>query len=77
MIKNIIKKILKEELDLTKPVVVFVGGADGDGYKPLGYQTSRLSEGLGNNFTIISHRHTEVNAAIESIKKNPNCINKI
>ena len=59
--------------DLTKPVVVFVGGADGDGYKPLGYQTSRLSEGLGNNFTIISHRHTEVNAAIESIKKNPNC----
>ena len=31
MIKNIIKKILKEELDLTKPVVVFVGGADGDG----------------------------------------------
>jgi len=73
MIKNIIKKILKEELDLTKPVVVFVGGRDDSKYKPIKEQTGILKSGLGNNFTVIPHRYTEVKAAKESIIRNPNC----
>jgi len=71
--KNIIKKILKEELDLTKPVVVFVGGLDGSKYKPIEEQTRILKSGLGINFTVIPHRYTEVKAAKESIIRNPNC----
>jgi hypothetical protein len=72
--KNIIKKILKEELDLTKPVVVFVGGLDrGSKYKPIEEQTKILVGGLGFNFTVIPHRYTEVKAAKESIIRNPNC----
>jgi len=72
--KNIIKKILKEELDLTKPVVVFVGGLDsGSKYKPIKEQTEILISGLGYNFTVIPHRYTEVKAAKESIIRNPNC----
>lgn len=73
MIKNIIKKILKEELDLTKPVVVFVGGLDGPKFETISWQTEKLRSGLGNNFTVISHRYTEVKAAKESIIRNPNC----
>jgi hypothetical protein len=71
--KNIIKKILKEELDLTKPVVVFVGGLHEAGYKPIKEQTKILEGGLGKNFTVIPHKYTEVKAAKESIKRNPNC----
>ena len=72
--KNIIKKILKEELDLTKPVVVFVGGLDrGSKYKAIEEQTGILEDGLGDNFTVIHHRYTEVKEAKESIIRNPNC----
>ena len=71
--KNIIKKILKEELDLTKPVVVFVGGLHEAGYKPIEEQKKILEGGLGDNFTVIPHKYTEVKAAKESIKRNPNC----
>ena len=71
--KNIIKKILKEE-DLTKPVVVFVGGLDrGSKYKAIEEQTGILEDGLGDNFTVIHHRYTEVKEAKESIIRNPNC----
>jgi hypothetical protein len=73
MIKNIIKKILKEELDLTQPVVVFVGGLDGPKFETISWQTEKLRSGLGNNFTVIPHRYTEVKAAKESIMRNPNC----
>ena len=34
---------------------------------------NELKSGLGNNFTVIPHRHTEGKAAITSIKKNLNC----
>jgi len=59
--------------DLTKPVVVFVGGLDDSKYETLSWQTEKLKSGLGNNFTVIPHRHTEGKSAITSIKKNLNC----
>jgi len=71
--KRLIKKILKEEFNITKPVVVFVAGLDGAGYEKLSWQTQKLKSGLGDNFTIIDHRYIDLNGALESIKSNPNC----
>ena len=70
--KNIIKKILKEELDLISydqemesplpteedslPTVVLVGGLDTGKFKNITLQKSLLQKGLGSGFKVIAHR---------------------
>ena len=53
--------------------VIFVGGLDTrSGDKSLSQQEADLRKGLGSNFKIISHRHTDGNGAVKSLQQNPN-----
>ena len=86
--KNIIKKILKEELDLISydqemesplpteedslPTVVLVGGLDTGKFKNITLQKSLLQKGLGSGFKVIAHRWTEKEDAKITISQYPN-----
>jgi hypothetical protein len=88
MIKNIIKKILKEELDLISydqeiesplpteedslPTVILVGGLDTGKFKNITLQKDLLQKGLGSGFKVIAHRWTEKEDAKISISSYPN-----
>ena len=78
--KKIIRKILKEETDITKPTVIFVGGCDSSsnsckdkegnikkGFTPLDGQTQLLQSGLGGKFNIVSFGHYNYESALSEI----------
>ena len=82
--KNLIRKILKEEIEGTIPTVIFVGGCDSSpksckkdgkvilGFKPLSEQTQLLKSGLGDKFNVISFGHYDYNKALTEIDKYTN-----
>jgi len=87
MMKNLIRKILKEEFEFLNqdeefnflspeeedslPTVILVGGLDTGGYKNIALQKSLLQKGLGSNFKVIAHRWTEKENAKNSILTYP------
>lgn len=75
--KHIIKKILKEEIEIlstnTLPTVILVSGLYGGKYKGVGEQKSLLEEGLGKgNFNVIAHAWDNISSIKKSISTYPN-----
>jgi len=81
--KNLIRRILKEDFELMNPyeefgflsteeedslpTVILIGGLDTGGYKNIGQQKNLLQKGLGSDYKVIAHRWTDRENAKNSI----------
>ena len=72
-IKKKIRDILKEQVEKTKPKVIFVGGLDYGSYKRLPDQESLLLNGLGAGIEVVSYNYKSQNDIIlNELSDSPN-----